>query len=44
MVPPVNLSLQDDESGKRVVLSFAFYSGFGASLIYTDSSYTIEQW
>ncbi|MBN2013381.1 hypothetical protein JW960_28885 [candidate division KSB1 bacterium] len=43
-IPPVNLSYEENDNTKRVIISFAFYSGFGASLFYQDSTYQLEQW
>jgi hypothetical protein len=43
-IPPVNLSLNEEENTKRIIISFAFYSGYGASIFYQDGSYQLEQW
>ena len=43
-VPPVDFSLEKNNSHPSVVISFAFNSGYGAEIHYDDEGYHLERW
>ena len=43
-VPPVTIKLANENSRQKVVISFAFYSGYGAEIYFTDGEYHLEKW
>ena len=43
-VPPVNINLSNINSSPRVVISFAFYSGYGAEIYFQNGEYHLERW
>jgi len=43
-VPPVTVKLSTETSKPKVIISFAFYSGYGAEIYYNNGEYRLEKW
>ena len=43
-VPPVTIQLSVDNPLPKVIISFAFYSGYGAEIYFADGKYHLETW
>lgn len=43
-IPPVNLIISESDSEKRIIISFAFSSSYGAEIYYKGGEYHLERW
>ena len=43
-VPPVTFNISNVDSHPSVIISFAFYSDYGAEIYFADGQYHLEKW
>jgi hypothetical protein len=43
-IPPVTMELKNENDEPRIVISFAFYSDYGAEIYFRNNEYYLEKW